>query len=727
MKPNFILALAAALSLASAAAQNKNITLQDIFVNGTFRVQSVQLPSLSNGLQYLSLDNDTLSNNIRFNIYDYKSGKKIKALLNTADVIVNGKPLQFSKYSLSNNQSKILFSAQTENIYRHSTRSFYYVHDLALNKTFSISPHAKVQQCFLSPSGNHAAFVRDNNLVIWNAESQAELPITLDGKKNSIINGVPDWVYEEEFSFSKAYEWSPSGDKIAWLRFDESNVSQVTLTYYDSLYPRLESYKYPKAGQPNSVVQVYIYNLATGKTVMADVGNITNQYIPRILWADSNRLGIVRLNRLQNKVDILLCDAKTGASQTILTEHDSTFIDMEHSAHLAFINNGKHFVWMSYRDKFNNIYIYNINGSLVKQLTTDKKDVLDYYGYDPEKKTFYYQSYESSPADRQVYSITWDGKKNLLAHSSGTNEAQFSPGFKYFVNTWSGANSVPVYELYSAGGKLIRVLEDNNALRLKLSTFNISPVQFFSIKTGDSVTLQAYMIKPPDFTPQKKYPVLMYVYGGPSSPLVLNDKVNAREYWLHMIAQKGYIILCVDNRGTTRQGYDFLRCTYANLGKLETIDQVGAAKWLMQQPYVDAARIGIFGWSYGGYLASLCMTKAGDVFKMGIAVAPVTNWRYYDTIYTERYLRTPQENPKGYDDNSPVNFAEGLKGKFLLAAGIADDNVHFQNSMMFQDRLIKHNIQFTSMNYPNRAHSISGGGASMHLYTLMTDFILANL
>lgn len=712
----------------SLIAQKKDITLDDIFSKNVFRSKSVSYASMKNGLQYIETEKDSINKTQDLVLHDYKTGKKVKTLLRGVDVKLNDKPLNYSGYELSADETKVLFRNETEAIYRHSSRSNYYVYDLATKKFYDLSASGKCQLCSLSPDGSRVAFVRDNNLYLWNLGATHEEMITQDGLKNSVINGAPDWVYEEEFSFSKGYEWSPDGKKIAWMRFDESKVKEYTLTYYDSLYPREEKYKYPKAGETNSDVEVHVYNIETGDMIKADVGNVTDQYIPRIQWTqDPNSLCIMRLNRLQNKVDLLTCDINTGITKTMFTETDKTYIDITNSCHPVFLNDKQHFVWMSYKDGYNNLYLYKIDGTLEKQITKEKKDVLAYYGYDDTKKTFYYQSYESRPVDKQVYAITIDGNKKLIAHADGTNNASFSKGFKYFVNDYSSANAVTVSELYSLDGKLIKVLEDNSDLKEKMAAYKISPKEFLTIKNSTGTDLQAWMIKPLDFNPSKKYPVLMYVYGGPGSPTVNNTPSSAREIWLNSLAQKGYIIVSVDNRGTTKQGYDFLRCTYLQLGKLESDDQIDAAKWLAQQPYVDGSRIGIWGWSYGGYMTSICMEKGASVFKMGMAVAPVTNWRFYDNIYTERYMRTPQENASGYDNNSPINFTDKIKGKFLLIHGTADDNVHFQNSMMFANQLIKSNVQFSSMNYPNRAHGISGGGATMHIYTLMTNFVLNNL
>jgi len=712
----------------AVSAQKKDLTLDDIFVKGTFKSKSVGYTSMKNGTQYVEIETDSINKTKDLVLYDYKTGKQTGIFLRGIDVQLNGKPLEFSAFELSEDETKVLFKSNTESIYRHSTKSNCYVYDRTKKKLYDLSIMGKFQLCSLSPDGSKVGYVRDNNLYIWVLGANNEEMITHDGLKNSIINGAPDWVYEEEFSFSKAYEWSPDGKKIAWLRFDESAVKEYTLTYYDSLYPRQEMYKYPKAGEANSTVQVWVVDLENGSVNKADVGATVDQYIPRIQWtADANVLCITRLNRLQNQIDLLLYDVAKATTKTLFTETDKTYIDISNSGHGYFLKDKKHFVWMSYKDGYNNLYLYNMDGTLDKQITTDKKDVLKYYGYDELNKAFYYQSYESRPIDKQIYAITLSGKKKLLAHADGTNNAEFSTGFKYFVNTYSTANSPAQSELYSADGKLIKVLENNAALVEKLSKYKISNKEFITIKNSSGIAMQASIVKPLDFDSTKKYPVLMYVYGGPANPLVNNSFGGSRDMWLELLAQKGYLIVCVDNRGTTKQGYEYLRCTYMQLGKLESEDQIDAAKWLAQQPYVDGSRIGIWGWSYGGFMTSICMTKSTGVFKMGMAVAPVTNWRFYDSIYTERYLRTPQQNGSGYDENSPINFADKLNGKFLLIHGTADDNVHFQNTMMFENSLIKSNVQFEAMNYPNRAHGISGGGATLHIYTLMTNFVLKNL
>jgi len=432
------------------------------------------------------------------------------------------------------------------------------------------------------------------------------------------------------------------------------------------------------------------------------------------------------MNRHQNKLELILVDAKSGMETTILTEESDTYIDIHDN--LTFLDDNKSFIWTSEKDGYNHIYHYDISGKLITQVTQGNWDVTEYIGFDPDASLFYYESAEESPMERHLYSIKMNGsKKKKLTEKKGHNGVVFSKGFKYFINYHSDANNPYYITLHNASGKEIRVLESNDPMKKRLKEFQLSPKEFFSFSTSEKVKLNGYMIKPPNFDPSKKYPVMMYVYGGPGAQTV-EDSYGGRNYfWFQMLAQQGYIVVSVDNRGTGARGRDFKNCTYQQLGKYETMDQIEAAKWLQKQAYVDGNRIGIWGWSYGGYMSSLCITKGADVFKMAIAVAPVTNWRYYDTIYTERYMRTPQENPDGYDDNSPINHVDKLEGKYLLIHGMADDNVHFQNAVEMSESLIRANKQFDYYAYPNRNHGIYGFNARMHLYTKMTDFIQENL
>lgn len=706
----------------------KEITLEDIFKKGTFAARTIQsLPSMKDGKSYVSVKYD--QKGIRYLAKNsYRTGEEIKALFKESDLIYNGDTLEISA-EFNDNETRVLLSSDEEPIYRYSYKANYYVYDIASKKISPVSTSGKQLYATFSPDGSKVAFVRDNNIFVKDLVSGAEKQVTADGKNNHIINGRLDWVYEEEFQFERAFFWSPDSKRIAYYKLDESQVPQYSMTVFDKLYPTQYTYKYPKAGEKNSVVSIHFYNLADNSTKTASIGNEPDQYIPRIRWtASSDQLCILRMNRHQNKLEYLLTDASTGKSKVILTEEDKQYIEIE-KERLTFLNNGTQFINVSERDGFNHLYLYDLNGKIVKQLTKGNWEVTDVYGIDEENGTIYYQSTEQSPLKRDVYSIKLDGtQKTKISTKEGTNDATFSNNFEFYILSNSTKNNPPVITLNERGGKLIKVLEDNMRVKNAAKEHGFVDVELFTFKTSDGVDLNGYMLKPAGFDPQKKHPVLMYVYGGPGHQEVADGWSNgARPLWFQMLAQRGYIVVCVDNRGTGYRGADFRDVTYMQLGKYETIDQIETAKWLAKQNYVDPSRIGIWGWSYGGYLASLCITKGADVFKMAIAVAPVTTWRFYDTIYTERYLRTPQENPEGYDNNSPINFANLLKGKFLLVHGTGDDNVHFQNSVMFSEALIQANKPFEQAYYPNKAHGISGGNTSIHLYNKMTAFVLEYL
>ncbi|MFD2163274.1 S9 family peptidase [Paradesertivirga mongoliensis] len=706
----------------------KQITLEDIFQKKTFTARTIQsLPSMKDGKSYVSTrynrDGEKyLAKN------SYSTGEEIGMLYKETDLIYNGDTLELSA-EFSEDERKVLLSADEEPLYRYSVKANYYVFDIASKKITPVSTTGKQLYATFSPDASKIAFVRENNIFIKDLVSGDEKQITSDGKINHIINGRLDWVYEEEFAFERAFFWSPDSKKIAYYKLNETEVPQYSMTVFDKLYPTQYVYKYPKAGEKNSVVSVHFYNLTDNSTTTADIGKNPDQYIPRIKWtASSNTLCILRMNRHQNKLEYLLSDASTGRSKVILTEEDEQYIDIE-KERLTFLDNGRQFINVSERDGFNHLYLYDLNGKIIKQLTKGDWEVTEVYGVDEKNGIIYYQSAEVSPLRRDVYSIKLNGtKKTRLSQREGTNDARFSDNFQFYILSHSAKNTPPYLTLNEKGGKLIKVLEDNNSLKKTIREFGYQNAEFFSFKTSGKLNLNGYMIKPANFDPRKKYPVLMYVYGGPGHQEVSDSwSSSARPLWFQMLAQRGYIIACVDNRGTGYRGAAFRQVTYLQLGKHETTDQTEAAEWLSQQSYVDPSRIGIWGWSYGGYLSSLCITKGADIFKMAIAVAPVTTWRFYDTIYTERYLRTPQENPEGYDQNSPINFADLLKGKFLLVHGTGDDNVHFQNSVMFSEALIQANKPFEQAYYPNKAHGITGGNASIHLYGKMTRFIEENL
>jgi dipeptidyl-peptidase-4 len=500
------------------------------------------------------------------------------------------------------------------------------------------------------------------------------------------------------------------------------------MTIFGGLYPEAYRFKYPKAGEQNSEVSIHVYDLETGKTIRLDVDSEEAFYIPRIKWTnDPEVLSVVWLNRLQNHVKVLHANVLDGTSETVYEETNERYISEATDDMITYLPGNESFLLISERDGYFHFYLHNFKEGTTTPVTSGAYDIAALTGVDQERNVLYYTSYEVDPTQIHLYSIRFDGSdKRKLSPDAGSYTASFSKTFDYYIMSYSDANTPPVYELYNRKGKLIRVLEDNASLKKAAGEHGFAKVEFMKVPTRSGQLLNGYMIKPADFDPEKKYPLFVYVYGGPESQNVV-DSWNRRAPWFQLLAQEGYIIACVDNRGTNGRGEAFRKSTYMQLGKLETIDQVEAATYLGELSYIDSDRIGIFGWSYGGFMTSLCLTKGNGLFKMGIAVAPVTNWRYYDTIYTERFMRTPQENPDGYDDNSPINFAGQLQGKLLLVHGTADDNVHYQNSIDFVSALVAADKQFEMQFYPNKNHGIHGGNTTYHLYERMTGFILENL
>jgi dipeptidyl-peptidase-4 len=634
---------------------------------------------------------------------------------------------EIKSYEFNENESLVLLKAQQESIYRRSSKEVCLVADRNSGKTQLIAEGKKISNASFSPDGSKLAYCYENNLYYQDLNTGKQTQLTKDGKWNHIINGSTDWVYEEELSLVKAYEFSPNGQYLAYFRFDESEVKEFTLPFYGPLYPELYQYKYPKAGEDNALVTIHVVDLETGKTVEADLGQETDQYIARMHWANEEQLALMRLNRLQNQCDLILTEAKTGQSQTLLNERADAYIEVSDDK-WHFLENSSDFLWMSEVDGYNHLYRYDQSGELVAQLTSGNFEVTELVGIDEANEKVYFLSAEVSPLERQLYVVDLKGKKKKqLTEKSGTHSVAASSKFNYFVDSYSSPTEPGLTRLIDAKGKTLKVLEDNARLKQKLGRLDISPPEFFQFTTSEGAELNGWMIKPADFDPNREYPVFMYVYGGPGSQTVQKNWGSFNYMWFQMLAQQGYIVVSVDNQGTGARGRDFRTATYPELGKQETIDQIEAAKYLQGLPYVDEERIGIWGWSYGGYMTALCMTKGGGIFKMGIAVAPVSTWRYYDTIYTERYLKTPQLNPKGYDENSPLNFAGDLEGKLLLVHGTGDDNVHYQNSMDLVTALVNANKQFDAFFYPNKNHGIFGGYTRFHLYKKMTDYILENL
>lgn len=701
-------------------AQQK-ITLEEIW-GGAFSTQGLDvLRSMNDGLHYTVLNADQPNQKSSIDKFDYQTQQKVATLV--ASDSIKGIPF-FTSYTFSKDESKVLLATAVEPVYRRSRLGIYFVYNLQTGDLTRVSGE-KIQEPTLSPSGDKIAYVRENNLYVLDLARGVLEQITNDGQANAIINGVTDWVYEEEFSFVRAFQWNSDGDKLAYLRFDERAVPEFSMDVYGpGLYPFPYEFKYPKAGESNSEVSLHIHDLKQGNTRDVDLGE--PYYIPRISWMNHpDHLSVQTLNRHQDHLVLHKVDASAMEVSVLLEEKDEAYLDV--TDNLTFLSDDR-FIWTSEKDGYNHIYLHDTDGSEQYQLTSGPWEVTDYYGYDPGQRSIFYQSAENGSINRDVYSVSDRGKKKRrLSLGEGNSRASFSADFSYFINTFSNVETPPVYTLHRASdGELVRELKNNQALLEKLEGYELAPKEFSTLSVNGN-DLNMWIIKPKDFDPGKKYPLFMFQYSGPGSQQVANRWHGANDYWHQMLASEGYIIACLDGRGTGLKGRDFKKVTQLELGKYEVEDQIEAARKLSELSYVDESRTGIWGWSYGGFMSSNCILKGNDVFEMAIAVAPVTSWRFYDTIYTERYMHTPQENASGYDDNSPLNFADLLKGKYLLVHGSADDNVHVQNTMRMIEALVQANKPFEWAVYPDRNHGIYGGNTRLHLYSKMTRFVLENL
>ena len=707
----------------STFAQHK-LSVEEIY-SGAFRPKDMEeLFAMKNSNQYTVLNFDRTSRSMQINLYDFATLQKVKTIIDTKDFVelVEG----IDSFVFSNDEKQLLIANNSNQIYRHSFTADYYLYNLETKKLTKL--FEQVQEPTFSPDGKKIAFAKTNNLFVYDINSKNTIQITTDGAKNAIINGITDWVYEEEFAFVKAFDWSTDSKKIAYIRFDETEVPEFSMNVFKKeLYPKVETFKYPKAGEKNAVASLFVYDLNTQASKGINLSSYSDFYIARLKWTnDANIVSAQILNRHQNNLDVLFVNAQTGETKVILNEKDNAYIDV--TDNLTFIKDNS-FIWTSEKDGFNHIYVYDKNGKLKNQVTKGAWEVTSYYGFDEATQTIFYQSTEKGSIVRDVYKISLNGKnKTRLSQQIGTNSATFSPDFTYFINTFSNVKTPTTFTLNSSkDGNKIKEILDNKDLASKVESYQLPTKEFFEVTTEKGNTLNAWMIKPIDFDATKKYPVFMYQYSGPGSQQVANDWFDTNDMWFMMLAQDGYITICVDGRGTGFKGAAFKKCTQKELGKYELEDQIDAAKVIGKYSYVDKNRIGIFGWSFGGFMSSNCILKGADVFKMAIAVAPVTNWRFYDSIYTERYMQTPQENPRGYDENSPINFASNLKGNYLLIHGSADDNVHVQNSMQMIEALVQANKQFDWAIYPDKNHGIYGGKTRIQLYNKMTNFIKEKL
>ncbi|HIS34545.1 MAG TPA: S9 family peptidase [Candidatus Avirikenella pullistercoris] len=710
------LLLAVALLTTAVTFAQKKFTYNDLS-DGLFASKTVRgVRSMNDGIHYTTQEGSAIVK------YSYETGEAVDTIVNTKNTTP---ALNFSDYEFSSDERKILLTVDPQAIYRHSFTADYWIYDIAGNSLKKLSDNGRQQVAQLSPDGQKAAFVRDNNLFWVDLNSGKEVQVTTDGKRNEILNGIPDWVYEEEYSFSRAYEWSPQSDYIAYYRTDETNVKEYNMNFFeDSLYPTVYKFKYPKAGEENSTVTIHVYNLANGSTRQMETQTGGEHYIPRIVWtANPGKLAVFRINREQNHFELLYADAKSGEAQVIYNEANPRYVERIDYETVTFLPDGDRFIIKSEKNGYMHLYLYSIRKGALNRITDGAWEVVSLLGVDDKAGKLYYTSTETSPLKRNLYSIRLNGKdKKRITTGEGTYTINFSKGFKYFISYFSNISTPNTVTLHTADGKAVRVLEDNATLKARIAEYGLPQKEFFTFTTSEGVSLYGWMIKPPHFDNTKKYPLLMTQYSGPGSQRVSD---SWKTDWEDALAQEGFVIACVDGRGTGFRGEEFKKCTYKDLGNLEVKDQIEAAKYLGSLQFIDPERIAIYGWSYGGFMALNCILKGNDVFHAAVSVAPVTSWRFYDTIYTELYNGNPNDNPEGYDNNSPINYAELLKGKLFLAHGTGDDNVHIQNTYRMVKALNEADKEYELHIYPDRNHSM--GPDRKHLINAAIEFLIRTI
>jgi dipeptidyl-peptidase-4 len=713
------------LVIISISAFSQTLTLEDVFTKGTLR---------SDGIAHFqplpSSDYYTVTTKTGIDKHHFATGDFISTILSDETLIALSKEElsieKINSYSFSKNEDKILLATEVENIYRRTSKGYYYVFNIKEKTLVSVSKTSagKISFATFSDNGDKVAFVRNLNLFYVDLKTNKEYQVTFDGKENHILNGLPDWVHEEELDMSRTFWWSPNGKHLAFMRFDESNVKEFSMTMWGNLYPEEYKYKYPKADEENSVVDIYIYDTEKHNKTKLDIKTDEEVYYPRLFWLNnSTDLVVLQLNRLQNKLDFIKYNALNHNYFITFTDFNAHWLNVTHDYY--FLSNNNSMILTSERNGFNHIYLVDFNGN-IKQLTNGKWEVASIEYVNQKTKQIYYSSNEEDPLGRNLFVIDFSGKrKTRLSKGEGWNTSSFSTTGNYYRNAYSTPEKPPYHSINDNKGNEIRVLQDNSNLLKKMEEYHCVLKYFFQFTSSEGITMDYWMMKPADFDPDKKYPVLIYTYGGPGS-MEVNKNFNI-EGWYQYLTQHGYIVACADGRGSGGKGEAFKKVIYKQMGKFESDDQIAFAKYLKTLPFVNPERIGIWGWSFGGYLSALSLFKGEGTFSLAIAVAPVTNWRYYDNIYTERFQRTPQENPDGYDENSPVFWADKMQGKFLMIHGTADDNVHFQNSIDLATALNNAGKQYEMFFYPNKNHNISGGNTRLHLYTKMTEFIFKNL
>ena len=723
------------------------LNLTSIFASGKYAQKGAGvMEPLQDGIHYYN--NQRIGDSIEENallIYTYEDGQVNDTLLKDSWLRTMNYPegLDWDDVELSPDESVLLLATQTESVYRYSTKAVYYLWSRSNRSIVPLMDSTKVMAPAFSPDGRSIAFVYQNDLYIKDLERQSLRRVTQDGAFNQIINGHGDWVYEEELELTRAFAWSPDSRALLYLRFDESQVPQMSIPLYEgNLYPQEMRFKYPKAGEANAAVSLWILELneKIPRCLLQEdhrTGDDAEHYLARIGWTHDTGLAWVQtMNRAQNRLDLSLIDRQSGVRRLLRREESDTWVDLHD--HLVFLKSGTHFIHSSERTGYQRLYLYDMQGNETVPLSPDGQEITDFYGVDQARGEYYYALASPTPMERQVFRAALPilqpqqsaptqplPTATLLGAEHGKTTARFSPTYDYHVLQHTNITQ-PLRVSLHRRDQEIRVLQDNKALQLQLQKTPLGPKSFMQIPGADSSMLNAYVIQPQNFNPKKRYPLLMFVYGGPGSQTV-DASLGQYHLWFQYLTTLGYVVASVDGRGTGYRGAAFEKATYRQLGKLECDDQIAAARYFGKQPWVDAQRIGIFGWSFGGYLSSLAITKGADVFKAAVAVAPVINWRFYDSIYTERFLGLPSENPEGYDDNSPENHAAKLVGNYLLIHGTADDNVHYQNAAVMAKRLVDLNKDFEFITYTDKNHGISGGKTRLQLFTKITGFLQKNL
>ena len=708
----------------SSCSAQKELTNARIWASSDFRADYIySVNSMNDGMHFSLLEKNKI---VEYSYEDFGTPSRVILDLNT--ILFESKPLKADDYFFNADESKVLIATGVKSIYRRSFRANYFIVDIKSKDVIELSQNGTQQLADFSPDGKKVGYVQANNIFYYDLTTKQTVQVTSDGKRNEIINGATDWVYEEEFAITKGFYWSPNSESIAFYQFNESDVPEFTMPYYfGKTYPFQYTFKYPKAGEQNSKLSVNIYDLASKKMYNVLTNGSKYEYFPRMKWTNDNQLCVLGLNRHQSHLSYMLVksyETDTKEIDVFHTDESETYLEIDDN--LIFLKGEDALLRTSEKDGFRHIYKVSFKGK-EKQITSGKWDVIDLKGVNEKDGLVYYTSSEEGPIFKSLYNISLKGKdKKKLSENKGSNDADFSNGMRYFINYYTNANTPYLITLHNSNGKRLKVLEDNKGLNKTLKKLNLSKKEFITIK-GVKDDLNASIIKPKDFDPNKKYPVYFNIYNGPGSNLVMDTWQRSNYMYHQLLASKGYIVISVDTRGTMNRGAEFKKSTYLQLGKLETEDMIAVAKAVAKWDYVDGSRIGVQGWSYGGYMAALCMTMGADIFKMGISVAPVTNWRWYDNIYTERFMRTPQENPDGYDNNSPINHVDKLKGKFLIVHGAGDDNVHLQNTMEMTNAMVAKNIDFDMAVYTNKNHGIYGGNTRLHLFNKMLNFTLNNL